>query len=92
MTDARGIVRLGLIGCGRAVLTHHAPALRRVPQIRVTAVADIDAGRLQEVAEYLGVPERYASGDELLGHVLSVLGGDRDEGDVDALLPRNIHT
>jgi len=66
MTDARGIVRLGLIGCGRAVLTHHAPALRRVPQIRVTAVADVDAGRLQEVAEYLGVPERYAGADELL--------------------------
>ncbi len=35
-------IRLGIIGYGRATRVHHLPALRRLPQFEVAALADID--------------------------------------------------
>jgi GT2 family glycosyltransferase len=43
-------VRLGIIGCGYVTLDRHLPALRRVPEIEVVAVADAVPERAAEAA------------------------------------------
>lgn len=45
-------MRLGLLGCGRAASELHLPALRRVPSVRVVALADPDPGRLRSAATH----------------------------------------
>ena len=59
-------VRLGIIGCGRATLVHHVPALLRLPEVRVVAVADRDEARRDRAARLLGIGERHASAEALL--------------------------
>lgn len=44
-------VRLGLLGCGRAARDLHLPALARVPEVRVVALADPDPERLRVAAD-----------------------------------------
>ena len=74
MADAAQPVRLGIIGCGRATLVLHVPALRNVPAVRVVAVADPDEGRRNEAAGRLGAGRRYSTADALLA-----------SGDIDAV-------
>jgi predicted dehydrogenase len=45
---ARGTVGIGLIGCGQVARAVHLPILARLPETRLVAVADTDAGRLAE--------------------------------------------
>ncbi len=59
-------VRLGIIGCGRATIVHHVPAILRLPRIRVVAVADLDESRRDRAAGLLGIAERHASAEALL--------------------------
>ena len=44
-------LRLGLVGCGRLAEAGYLPALRRVPDVLLTAVADPDQARRARVAE-----------------------------------------
>ncbi len=48
-SQSRRPVRLGFLGCGRVTTTLHLPALRRVPEISVAAVADQDGDRAAAV-------------------------------------------
>jgi myo-inositol 2-dehydrogenase / D-chiro-inositol 1-dehydrogenase len=41
------MIRLGIIGCGAVTERHHLPALKRVGDIRVVALADADRRRLK---------------------------------------------
>jgi myo-inositol 2-dehydrogenase / D-chiro-inositol 1-dehydrogenase len=59
-------VRIGLIGCGRAAERGHMPALRRLPDVRVVALADTDQTRLDGLADEYGVESRYGDHRELL--------------------------
>ena len=59
MPDRRKPVKLGLIGCGWVTETRHLPALRFVPDAEVVAVADIDAVRLNRVADRFHIEHRY---------------------------------
>jgi myo-inositol 2-dehydrogenase/D-chiro-inositol 1-dehydrogenase len=56
----RTLLNIGIIGCGRVANGLHLPALEHVPEARVLALADVDAGRLQRVADAHGVPARHA--------------------------------
>ena len=41
------IVRVGIVGCGRATATLHAPALETLEGVRIAALADTDPGALR---------------------------------------------
>ena len=78
------MVRLGIIGCGAVTERHHLPALKRVCEIKVVALADQDRSRLERLGEQYKVQQRYASYRELL-----------DASDLDAVavcLPPQLHT
>lgn len=77
-------VRLGIIGCGNVTERRHLPALRRVSGVKVNALADTDAARLERVAEKFGVPSRFTNYRELI---------EREEIDAVAIcVPPGLHT
>ncbi len=53
-------LRIGFAGCGRATSQLHLAALRRVRGAVVTALADVDRRRLDEVGEGWGIARRHA--------------------------------
>jgi UDP-N-acetyl-2-amino-2-deoxyglucuronate dehydrogenase len=57
--------RFGLIGAGVAAELH-VPAMRAVRDVDVVAVADVDRGRAQALADRLQIPEVYESTEALL--------------------------
>jgi myo-inositol 2-dehydrogenase/D-chiro-inositol 1-dehydrogenase len=59
-------VKVGLIGSGRVTATHHIPALQRLPNAEVIALADTDPVRLQHVANQFRIPHRYSDVRALL--------------------------
>jgi myo-inositol 2-dehydrogenase/D-chiro-inositol 1-dehydrogenase len=59
-------IRLGIVGCGDVTQSRHLPALRRVPGVKVTALADVDSLRLERVAARFGVARRYTDYRELI--------------------------
>lgn len=59
-------VRVGIIGCGTVTNQHHLAALRRVPDARVIAAADVDDARLKAVADRWGIEHRYTDYRALL--------------------------
>jgi predicted dehydrogenase len=62
-----GVTGVGVIGCGRATVALHLPALSRLPGLRVTALCDSNAARLTEVGRAWGVASLYRDHGELLG-------------------------
>lgn len=66
MSVARSPVTLGIIGCGRATQELHLPSLRHVPGIRVVAIADTDASRLEATGGRFGIPRRFTEVQALL--------------------------
>lgn len=44
-------LRLGLLGCGRVAQRIHLPLLRRIPKVRVAALADVDPGHLDRARQ-----------------------------------------
>jgi predicted dehydrogenase len=66
MQTGQAQVRLGFIGCGRATGELHLPALRRVPEIDVGALADVDERRLQSTGDRFGVAARYTDYEKML--------------------------
>jgi predicted dehydrogenase len=63
---APGTLRVGVIGCGRVATLRHLPALARLPDAQVVAVADLDPARAARVAEAYGVPRHGADGRALI--------------------------
>lgn len=61
-------VQIGVIGCGRAAEHLHLPALARIPQAKVVALADTDAARLNATAAKWRVALRYHDYHELIGN------------------------
>src|SRR4051812_15211115 len=59
--------RAGVIGWG-LMGKMHAAALRATPGVTLSALADIDDSRLQQVGEVNGVPGRYHDYREMLSH------------------------
>ena len=62
------MIRVGIVGCGRIVLTGHAAALAAMPDIEVVAVADPSPLQRNAVGDRLGVPaaRRYETAGDLL--------------------------
>jgi predicted dehydrogenase len=59
-------VKLGIVGCGRVTRIRHLPALRRVQDVDVVALADVDAERLNSVGEEFGIPRRLPDHESLI--------------------------
>ncbi|HEY6103786.1 MAG TPA: Gfo/Idh/MocA family oxidoreductase [bacterium] len=62
-----GRVRVGIVGCGWVTEYRHLPALRRLPEAEVIAVADVDEIRLNRVADRFHLPSRHTDFRALLG-------------------------
>ncbi len=60
------MVRLGIIGCGYVTESRHLPALKSVRGMRVSALSDIDAQRLERAAGQFGVAGRYTDYRQLI--------------------------
>jgi myo-inositol 2-dehydrogenase/D-chiro-inositol 1-dehydrogenase len=60
MENGIKLVKLGLVGCGNVAEYRHLPALRSIKNAEVVAVADINADRLERVADKFHVENRYA--------------------------------
>ena len=58
-------MNIGIVGCGRVANLRHLPALARISEARVLALADVDERRLVDTARRFGVERRYASHEEL---------------------------
>ena len=60
MADKKKKLKIGLIGCGWAGSTLHLPALQSIHDAEVTALADIDQDRLNQVGEKFRIRNRHA--------------------------------
>jgi myo-inositol 2-dehydrogenase / D-chiro-inositol 1-dehydrogenase len=56
---ASNILRVGVVGCGRAAETRHLPTLAKLDQVRAVALADLDPSRLRRVAEQFRIEGQY---------------------------------
>ncbi|MGZ8707991.1 MAG: Gfo/Idh/MocA family protein [Gaiellaceae bacterium] len=59
-------LRVGIVGCGFATRSRHLPALQRMSQVRVVALADLDATVVSEVGKDAGIERLYGSASELV--------------------------
>ena len=60
------LFRIGIIGCGRAGIGLHVPALTRIPNVRIVALADADPRHLQACGIEVGVERLYSDFRDLL--------------------------
>lgn len=61
-------VRLGIIGCGKVAWERHYPALRGLPEFRVTAVCDLDQDRAAHVASLFGAARTFTDFRQVVGN------------------------
>ena len=57
--------RVGIVGCG-AISRNHLEAFAALPETTVVAVCDVDLDRARATAERWGIPQAFASVEELL--------------------------
>jgi predicted dehydrogenase len=62
-----GPVRIGIVGCGRVTGLRHLPAVQRLEEVEVVALADLDGDRLRAAGERFGVGRRYPDHESLVG-------------------------
>ena len=62
------LIRVGLVGAG-FIADIHAEALKRIPGVSVTAIADPVAARAQGLADRWGVSNCHTSAEDLIGKV-----------------------
>lgn len=74
-------VRIGIVGCGVAVL--HLEGLKNVPRCEVVAIAGLDTERCIELQDKYVVPRRYGDYSEMLA--------DPDIDMVGIAVPNNLH-
>jgi UDP-N-acetyl-2-amino-2-deoxyglucuronate dehydrogenase len=58
-------MRTGIAGCGK-IARNHVAALRGIPGVQVTAVADVDLDRARSFAAEHGIPHAYGELDDML--------------------------
>jgi myo-inositol 2-dehydrogenase/D-chiro-inositol 1-dehydrogenase len=66
MTARENKIRLGLVGCGRVTETLHLPALQPLDGAEVVALSDVSVDRLNKVADFFHIKDRYTDYKELL--------------------------
>ena len=66
MSDHNKVINLGFVGCGRVTETRHLPALRKLADAKVIAIADIDDVCVKRVADSFGISRCYSSLQDLL--------------------------
>jgi predicted dehydrogenase len=66
-------LRVGLVGCGAVSTIYHLPALRRMEDVRVTGVVDVDGAWARKVAKRFAVPFCSSNYADLCGRVEAVL-------------------
>ena len=74
---------VGIVGCGQIAEKSHLPALQRLREAHVVALADTDSERLRRAGDCYGVERRYSDFRQLL-----------DDGAVEAvavLVPARLH-
>lgn len=49
-----GMLKLGIVGCGKVTTMFHLKALREIDEISVTVVSDLDANRMEQVRRLFG--------------------------------------
>ena len=59
-------VRIGFVGCGFVTLNRHLPTLRRIPEIEVCALSDLDPAAMAAVGDRHDVQRRYQTLQGLL--------------------------
>ena len=60
------MLRLGIIGCGKVTTMFHLKSIKEVEEVTVTAVADLDRARMEEVRRKAGAERGYTDPKELL--------------------------
>jgi myo-inositol 2-dehydrogenase/D-chiro-inositol 1-dehydrogenase len=63
---AEEALRIGIIGCGFATQNRHLPALRRIREARVVALADLDEAVLDRVGEAWDISRRHRNPQALI--------------------------
>jgi predicted dehydrogenase len=58
-------LRIGIVGCGFVTESRHLPALARIPEVSVVAIADVSTEARTRTAERFGVARAYARAEEL---------------------------
>lgn len=64
--NASDRLRIGIVGCGRVTQSMHLPALARLPDAEVTALAEPDDEKLAAAADAFGVSARFSDHHDLL--------------------------
>lgn len=75
-------IRIGCIGVGQ-IGKHHLDSYAKIPNAEIVAIADIDAGELNRVADEYDIPDKYTDFREMLARV--------DIHAVDVCLHNNLH-
>ncbi len=76
-------IRIGLIGAGAVVQVAHLPVLKKLKNVALTAICDVDLPKARALAERFAIPDVFDDIEDLLSHV-----------EVDALLiatPNHLH-
>jgi predicted dehydrogenase len=60
------MLRLGIIGCGKVTTMFHLKSIKEVEEVTVTAVADLDRARMEDVRRKAGAKKGYIDPKELL--------------------------
>jgi len=60
------MLRLGIIGCGKVTTMFHLKSIKEVEDVTVTAVADLDRPRMEDVQRKAGAEKGYTDTKELL--------------------------
>ncbi len=67
MTDRK--VRVGIVGAGFVTARGHIPAYKRLPNVSIEAICDINVERAREVAREFDIPHVFADFEEMLEQV-----------------------
>lgn len=59
-------VRIGIVGAGNIATNAHLPAYQNCEEAQIVAVADLNIGRAQKLAEKYHIPQVYSSVEEML--------------------------
>src|SRR3990170_2404039 len=59
-------LRIGAVGCGGLSVAFHISAIRRIPELELVALCDINEERLKQVASHHGITQMFTDMQEML--------------------------
>ncbi|MEZ4861637.1 MAG: Gfo/Idh/MocA family oxidoreductase [Caldilineaceae bacterium] len=62
------MLKVGFIGAGPRAQSAHYPNVKRLNDVQMAAVCELDEGRLDQVVEKYGIPQVYTNHQEMLAH------------------------